>query len=74
METRQLARVVLVLPQVPKVHREFSMGVASVADSSGIVAAGVASIFIHSYVCNKTAHMITWHMETGIYCLSLFCY
>ncbi len=51
METPRLARVVLVLPQVPKVHCEFSMGVASVADSSGIVAAGVVSIFIHSNVC-----------------------
>ncbi len=51
METPRLARVVLVFPLVPKVHREFSMGVASVADSSGIVAAGVASFFIHSYVC-----------------------
>ncbi len=54
METSQLARVVLVFP---KVRREFSMGVASVADSSGTVASGVAAIFIHSYVNCPHDHM-----------------
>ncbi len=55
--------------QVPRVHREFSMGVASIADSAGIVLAGVASIFIHSYVC----HLPTWlavHREN--FWLSIF--
>lgn len=40
--------------QVPKIHREFSMGVASVADSSGIfVAAVISEWVIHPYICNK---------------------
>jgi battenin len=39
--------------QVPKVHREFSMGVASVADSFGITSAGIASIFIHNFICHN---------------------
>ena len=39
--------------QVPETHREFSMGMASVADSSGIIVAGVAAIFIHQYICNN---------------------
>ncbi len=38
---------------MPKVHREFSMGVASVADSSGITVAGVATTFIHSFICSQ---------------------
>ena len=39
--------------QVPIVHREFSMGVAGVANSIGITIAGVSSIFIHTFVCTK---------------------
>ena len=39
--------------QVPEVHREFSMGVSSVARDSGIIVAGVAAIFIHKYICNN---------------------
>ncbi|KAL5475116.1 hypothetical protein EMCRGX_G027174 [Ephydatia muelleri] len=38
--------------QVPAANREFSMGVAAVADSTGIVTAGFASIGIHNYICN----------------------
>lgn len=37
--------------QVPQFHREFSMSVASVADSIGISMAGVSAIFIHKYIC-----------------------
>ncbi|XP_064399119.1 battenin-like isoform X3 [Halichondria panicea] len=42
--------------EVPKVHREFSMGVASVADSTGITVAGVAAVFIHSSVCSHIGY------------------
>ena len=37
--------------QVPKIHREFSMGVVSIADTSGISVAAVSSIFIHKFIC-----------------------
>lgn len=41
--------------QVPEVHREFSMGLASVADSTGITVAGFVSLFIHNYICGVPA-------------------
>ena len=33
------------------------MGVASVADSTGITVAGVAAHFIHSFVCQKIGYL-----------------
>ena len=38
-------------------HREFSMGVASVADSTGIVVAAFLAEAVHSFICS---HYIGW--------------
>lgn len=40
-------------PQVPKVHREFSMGVASVADSTGIMVAAFLAQALHYFICSR---------------------
>lgn len=37
--------------EVPAHRREYSLGLASVSDSFGIVVAGVLSTFIHNYIC-----------------------
>lgn len=37
--------------EVPAHHREYSLGLASVSDSFGIVLAGILSTFIHNYIC-----------------------
>ena len=37
--------------QVAEEHREFSMGMTSVADSAGISIAGAISIPVHDYIC-----------------------
>ena len=38
--------------QVEEEHREYSMGVASVADSTGITLAGIISVPVHNLICD----------------------
>ena len=43
--------MVLMSLQAPEEYKEFSIGLTSVADTSGITLAGICAIFVHNYIC-----------------------
>ena len=45
---------------MPKVHREFSMGVASAADTSGILVAAVLAQVVHTSICEHYIGFAKW--------------
>ena len=52
----QLIAVVL---QAPEEYKEFSIGLTSAADTSGITLAGVSAIFIHNYICEHAVNILS---------------
>ena len=50
----QLITVVL---QAPKEYKEFSIGLTSAADTSGITLAAVSAIFVHNYICEHAVNI-----------------
>ena len=48
------------LSQVKPEHKEFSMGVASMADSCGIALAGVTALPVHNALCSNWRSRIRW--------------
>ena len=44
--------VMVVVLQAPEGYKEFSLGLTSAADTSGITLAGVSAIFVHNYICD----------------------
>ena len=57
----------LCIMQVPKVHREFSMGVASMADSAGVMVAVFLSQGVHSFICSHYIGYYVWAAASYVY-------